>query len=140
MATDPQTSDQTSEHVETERRLDGPAVQCVTRPHGTLFRPLVDNAFMSADTIWGMNAIPRSQEPPDSRQRPRDDHDATIRLSKSTLFCPICGHESPADGDWLRRTGPTVGREQTSVSNGIVGRGVALVCPDCDTVVTVRRR
>jgi predicted RNA-binding Zn-ribbon protein involved in translation (DUF1610 family) len=87
-----------------------------------------------------MNAIPRTQEPPDSRQQPRDGHESATTLTKTTLFCPICGHESSADGDWLRRVGPTVGREQTPVSNGVVGRGVALVCPECDTVVTVRRR
>ena len=87
-----------------------------------------------------MNSISRSQEPPDSRHQPRERHETTARLSKTTLFCPICGHGSPVDGDWLRRAGPTVGREQTPVSNGVVGRGVALVCPECDTVVTVRRR
>jgi hypothetical protein len=112
----------------------------VPRPHGTLFRPLADNAIRPAAATVCMNAIPRSQEPPDSRHHPNDHHEATPRRSKSTLFCPICGHDSPAGGDWLRRVGPTVGREQTPVSNGVVGRGVALVCPDCDTVVTVRRR
>jgi len=45
------------------------------------------------------------------------------RLSKSTLFCPECDHESPADGDW------------TTVR---AGRQVHYLCPDCRTEITVR--
>ena len=43
--------------------------------------------------------------------------------SKSTLFCPECGHRSRYDGDWLR----------------IEERGgVRYLCPDCHTEITVR--
>ena len=44
---------------------------------------------------------------------------------KSTLFCPNCDYRSRPDGDW--RTART-------------GGGTRLLCPDCGTVVTVRRR
>lgn len=42
---------------------------------------------------------------------------------KATLFCPECGHESPADGDWDVRQRGT--RDQ-------------LACPQCATTVTAR--
>jgi transposase-like protein len=45
------------------------------------------------------------------------------RLSKATLFCPECDHESPADGDWTRVR---------------AGRRVHYLCPDCRTEITVR--
>jgi predicted RNA-binding Zn-ribbon protein involved in translation (DUF1610 family) len=93
----------------------------------------------SAAVTVRVNATPRSREPPDGRHRRQSHDETTIRRSKATLFCPICGHESTADGDWLRRADPTVGRENTPVNSGVVGRGVAVVCPDCDAVVTVRR-
>ena len=38
---------------------------------------------------------------------------------KDTLFCPRCGHENPADGDWC--LGPAA--EHT------------ITCPVCETVV-----
>jgi predicted RNA-binding Zn-ribbon protein involved in translation (DUF1610 family) len=42
--------------------------------------------------------------------------------AKTTLYCPVCGHESPVSGDWLvrERGGRTV-----------------YVCPTCgDAIVT----
>ncbi|MFC4406305.1 hypothetical protein [Haloarchaeobius iranensis] len=50
--------------------------------------------------------------------------DGTRTRRKATLFCGACDHESPVDGDWLRadRAG-----------------GTALVCPDCEHTLTVRR-
>jgi hypothetical protein len=42
---------------------------------------------------------------------------------KSTLFCPDCGHASPADGDWDART--AAGRRR-------------LRCPECRCVVDRR--
>lgn len=42
---------------------------------------------------------------------------------KALLFCPSCWHESPPDGDWQRE------RHED---------GVALVCPNCESTVTVR--
>lgn len=45
------------------------------------------------------------------------------RLSKATLFCPECDHESPADGDWT----------QVHTRNR-----VHYLCPDCHTEITVR--
>lgn len=42
---------------------------------------------------------------------------------KARLFCPSCWHESPPDGDWAREERET---------------GVALVCPVCESTVTVR--
>jgi len=42
---------------------------------------------------------------------------------KSTLFCPECGHGSPIDGDWRRRTGAEIDRYD---------------CPICETTVTTR--
>jgi predicted RNA-binding Zn-ribbon protein involved in translation (DUF1610 family) len=87
-----------------------------------------------------MHVVPRQRDPPDSQRQTKPRRDRTELAPKSTLHCPICGHQSPADGDWLRRVGPTVGRAAVPVSNPVVGRGVALVCPDCESVVTVRRR
>ena len=43
--------------------------------------------------------------------------------SKTVLFCPGCGHESPIDGDW------SLGRTADRVRYG---------CPDCDRVVADR--
>ncbi len=42
---------------------------------------------------------------------------------KSTLFCPGCGHTSPADGDWQ-----------------VEARADRVVydCPDCDDTITER--
>ena len=45
------------------------------------------------------------------------------RPRKTTLFCPDCDHQSPADGDWTRIRG---------------GQRVHYLCPDCRTEVTVR--
>ena len=43
--------------------------------------------------------------------------------SKSTLFCPRCGHESPVDGDWVLTLRPET---------------VEIHCPDCRTVLATR--
>jgi len=45
--------------------------------------------------------------------------------SKSVLFCPACGHESPVAGDWdvHRRSGRD-----------------ALTCPECHATVTTGDR
>ncbi|WP_257299681.1 hypothetical protein [Haloarchaeobius sp. FL176] len=50
--------------------------------------------------------------------------DGTRTRRKATLFCVSCDHENPVDGDWVRadRAG-----------------GTALVCPDCEHTLTVRR-
>lgn len=50
---------------------------------------------------------------PQSRQRDR----------KSVLFCPVCGHDSPPDGDWVVTTEES---HQT------------FRCPTCEQVVAVR--
>jgi hypothetical protein len=46
---------------------------------------------------------------------------------KATLFCAVCGHESPPDGDWVE-----------SEKNTELGDRLALSCPDCETTVTRR--
>jgi len=43
--------------------------------------------------------------------------------AKATLFCPRCGHESPADGDW-------------SVCEA--GGVATYVCPDCEREIAER--
>lgn len=43
--------------------------------------------------------------------------------SKTTLFCPSCGHESRANGDWLVRE-----RDGRTVD----------VCPVCDEAIATR--
>jgi predicted RNA-binding Zn-ribbon protein involved in translation (DUF1610 family) len=42
---------------------------------------------------------------------------------KATLFCPRCGHESPADGDW-----------SVQEVDGVA----AYVCPECGREITRR--
>lgn len=44
---------------------------------------------------------------------------------KATLFCPVCDHESHADGDWQRR----FRRDR-----------VEYVCPACEATITDRPR
>ena len=44
---------------------------------------------------------------------------------KTTLYCSSCGHESPADGDWIVHE-----RFDTA----------SVDCPDCGTEITRRRR
>lgn len=46
---------------------------------------------------------------------------------KSTLFCAVCGHESPPDGDW-----------HESATETELGKRLALSCPDCATTITRR--
>lgn len=58
--------------------------------------------------------------PPLSSTRPAPD---TATRQKTTLFCPACGHESPADGDWELRASDAA---------------VAYHCPVCDTRLTER--
>lgn len=43
---------------------------------------------------------------------------------KATLWCPECGHESAADGDWQAHEHCSGGSERRT-----------LVCPDCGTAV-----
>lgn len=57
-----------------------------------------------------------------------DDLDAGgAPRAKSVLFCAVCGHESPADGDW-----------EESTSDGALGPRLVLSCPDCEATVTRR--
>ena len=43
--------------------------------------------------------------------------------AKTTLYCPACGHESPANGDWLVEE-----REDRTVT----------VCPACGEAIATR--
>ncbi|WP_049981787.1 hypothetical protein [Halolamina rubra] len=47
--------------------------------------------------------------------------------SKTTLFCSVCGHESPPDGDW----------DESETATELGGR-LTLACPDCGTTITRR--
>jgi hypothetical protein len=47
--------------------------------------------------------------------------------SKATLFCSVCGHESPPDGDW---------HESETATE--LGARLTLSCPDCETTITRR--
>jgi len=47
--------------------------------------------------------------------------------AKTTLFCSVCGHESPPDGDW--------DESETATE---VGARLVLACPDCETTLTRR--
>jgi transcription elongation factor Elf1 len=51
-------------------------------------------------------------------------HEADTR-TKTTLFCPNCGHKSPITGDWTVRTVETC---------------QILECPACETTITSRLR
>ena len=42
---------------------------------------------------------------------------------KAALFCPRCGHESPADGDWVLT---------------LCSEAVEVRCPDCRCLLTTR--
>ncbi|WP_435344395.1 hypothetical protein [Haloarchaeobius sp. HRN-SO-5] len=58
---------------------------------------------------------------PSSATRPPDaDHGRR----KATLFCSVCDHESPTDGDWVLADATA---------------GTAYECPECGHTVTVRR-
>jgi hypothetical protein len=46
---------------------------------------------------------------------------------KAVLFCAVCGHESPPDGDWTETATETE-----------FGERLALSCPDCTTTITRR--
>jgi predicted RNA-binding Zn-ribbon protein involved in translation (DUF1610 family) len=52
----------------------------------------------------------------------RESHAGTSQR-KTTLFCPQCGHESPADGDWA-----------VSEADG----HDAYVCPECGATIAER--
>lgn len=57
---------------------------------------------------------------------------------KSVLFCPICGHESAIDDDWLvTEVDAPVGSDDAERAATDGGRR-EFVCPDCEAVVTVR--
>lgn len=45
------------------------------------------------------------------------------QLRKATLYCPVCGHQSPTDGNWDVET---------------VESQQEFHCPECDQVVAVR--
>lgn len=47
--------------------------------------------------------------------------------SKAVLFCAVCGHESPPDGDWTEST-----------TTGTAGPLLVLACPECGETVTRR--
>ncbi|QKY21214.1 hypothetical protein B4589_012830 [Halolamina sp. CBA1230] len=47
--------------------------------------------------------------------------------TKAILFCSVCGHESPPDGDW--------DESETATE---LGDRLALSCPDCTTTITRR--
>lgn len=47
--------------------------------------------------------------------------------SKAVLFCAVCGHESPPDGDW-----------HESTTTGTAGQCLVITCPDCSETVTRR--
>jgi len=47
--------------------------------------------------------------------------------TKTTLFCSVCGHESPPDGDW-----------DESETTTELGQRLTLSCPDCGTTITRR--
>jgi len=49
------------------------------------------------------------------------------RPPKATLFCAVCGHASPPDGDWER-----------SLTTTELGERLTLSCPDCDATLTRR--
>ncbi|MWG36053.1 hypothetical protein [Halomarina oriensis] len=62
-----------------------------------------------------------------SRATYRDPPSRTAHRRKSMLFCPTCGHQSPARrGDWV------VEHRLTDD-----GRRVELSCPTCETTLTV---
>ena len=44
---------------------------------------------------------------------------------KSLLYCSVCGHTAPVDGDWRRQPSPDRAVEE-------------IHCPDCDAVLTNR--
>lgn len=46
-------------------------------------------------------------------------------IRKGVLFCPVCGHESAADGDWIVR-------ERSDRT--------AYECPECAATITTRPR
>jgi DNA-directed RNA polymerase subunit RPC12/RpoP len=51
---------------------------------------------------------------------------------KATLFCPDCGHEAPATGDWVVRNDP--GSDRASDGDAVVS------CPDCEAEIAIRGR
>lgn len=58
--------------------------------------------------------------------------------AKSVLFCPLCGHESAIDDDWLvSEVEESVHGDGAGLASGDDARR-EFVCPTCETVVTVR--
>jgi hypothetical protein len=55
--------------------------------------------------------------------RSPDANDGGPPARKSTLFCPVCDHQSPPDGDWHVRDADA---------------GVSYGCPECGETVTTR--
>lgn len=63
--------------------------------------------------MTSINAHESTADPPRSEGRRR----------KSVLYCPVCGHESPVDGDWTVQTTECQQEYQ---------------CPECDHAVALR--
>ena len=59
----------------------------------------------------------------------RNDHanasgpESEVGRRKAVLYCPVCGNESPVDGNWVVTT--TESQQEFS-------------CPDCEQVVALR--
>jgi hypothetical protein len=64
------------------------------------------------ETSAALSEASHQQEPPPERL-------------KAVLFCPECGHEGHATGDWKTKDDYVAGRR-------------AIVCPECSTAVTER--
>ena len=62
--------------------------------------------------------------PPTRLQPSQSPADSSLETpQKTTLFCPVCDHDSPPDGDWRHEAH---------------GETVAYVCPACETTITTR--
>lgn len=48
--------------------------------------------------------------------------------AKTVLFCVVCGHESPADGDW----------NESTTTESESDPDLILSCPECEATVTRR--
>lgn len=77
-----------------------------------------------------MTHIEAQEVPSDGRRRP-----GAAGRPKGVLFCPLCGHESSIDDDWLVTE---VGSDEAGRAASTDAARREFVCPDCETVVTVR--
>lgn len=81
-----------------------------------------------------MTRIEAQEVPSDSGRRT-----GAAGRPKSVLFCPLCGHESTIDDDWLvTEADESVGSDDAGGPASTSGTAREFVCPDCETVVTVR--